>query len=317
MEANRLPRPNGDRVSISGLRKPRTLAKTTEAGNIEAVAIDELKTDVYQRSIKLDKVNKFAAAYDMVAAGYILVSRRRNGDMYIIDGQHRAAAALRAGETHILAQVLDGLTLQEEAIKRLMTNDRQSETTAERFKARLVAEDPVAVGIKDVVEDHGGVISLSGMSGKTNFVALAAAEKLYLVDGDGEHLDVVLSVLGAAFGPPSSETAPAVALYSISHLLLRHPEVDRTRLAQKLGQLGMVVMAQRALAFRGIWGGSSWVNWYRAAVEAYNYQLGKGRRLDYKTPRPRMAAAPEVEDEEEDDVEADEEAEDADDNGTD
>jgi len=259
---------------------------------IEEVRIDQLHTDVYQRILNMDKVNKLAANWDPLAVGFLIVSRRPNGDLYVVDGQHRAAAALRFGHVTMEAQVFEGLSLQQEAKLRIATNDRKSEVIWERFKARLVAEDPVAEGIRDVIESVGGNIRLTSFSGRDSFVALAAAEKLYNVDGNGDHLSRVMAIVVGAFGKPTSDNAPGTVLYSVSHLVLVHPEVDDERLTEKLSGIGIMLMNQRALHFRGIYTGSRIVNWYRAAVEAYNYKLGAARRLQYKTPRARTFGHP-------------------------
>src|SRR5262245_47300261 len=79
-------------------------------GSAEVLPIAEIIVDPdYQRALRHDLVNKIGREYDIVKAGPILVSRR-GGKYYCVDGQHRLAGALQAGETEIFAHVVHGLT---------------------------------------------------------------------------------------------------------------------------------------------------------------------------------------------------------------
>src|SRR5215831_8699740 len=286
---------------------------------MEAVTIKNLDTDLYQRTLNMDFVGNIAAEWDIAKAGLIVVSRRSNGKEYVIDGQHRVAAALRAKETEILAQVFEGLSLKQEAELRLAANHRKAEPIHERFKARIVAEDPIALGILKAIEDSGGEIRLSSYSGRDHFVALAAAEKLYNHDGTGKHLRLVLHVLGEAFGVATSENASGAMLQAIGYLLILHPEADLDRLIEKLKEEGPIAMNRRASGHRALFGGSQWINWYRAATEVYNHRLGASKRLEWKGTRHKLDQPKQMEEAPDDGASEaqDKEGEDADDGGTD
>jgi hypothetical protein len=289
-----------------------------EQGHIEEVRIEDLHTDSYQRSISLTKVENLLANWNEKAVGYALISRRANGDLYVVDGQHRAAALLQRGEKTIKGHIYTGMTVKQEAQLRIDTNRRKGDLIWERFKARIVAEDSVALGIREAIESVGGDIRLTSFSGRDSFVALAAAERLYLFDGDGEILRRVLRIVVAAFGKPTSETAPSTVLNAVGHMVVAHPDLDDDRLAERLNGIGIVLMNQRALHFRGIYTGSKVVNWYRAAVEAYNYKLGKARRLDYKSPpRSRPVVWPDPSEAVDETEEGQEDEQNGDDSGSD
>src|SRR5688500_4417291 len=83
---------------------------------MEVVDLRKIKIDKdYQRDLNISRVYEISAAWDMGAAGTVIVSRRKGGELYLIDGQHRVAAAQQAGETEILSLVYSGLTPAQEA----------------------------------------------------------------------------------------------------------------------------------------------------------------------------------------------------------
>ena len=132
------------------------------SGTIEAVSIGQLKVDLlYQRDLDATVVEKIAREYDIVTAGTIVVSLRDNGDMFIVDGQHRVAGATLAKETHMLAQIIEGLTEQEEAVLRLKGNYKKNDRIGEVFRARIFAQDPVALGIRDLLAEYDTRINFS------------------------------------------------------------------------------------------------------------------------------------------------------------
>src|SRR3989304_2375030 len=130
-------------MKIHDAKEPEVLPSTWGVGNLEVLTIDDLHVDhTYQRDLSADRVQSIAARWDIVAAGPIVVSRRANGDLYIVNGQHRAAAAKMAGETHVIAQVVNDLTAKKEATLRLKGNCRLGDKAMERFRAQLVSGDP-------------------------------------------------------------------------------------------------------------------------------------------------------------------------------
>jgi hypothetical protein len=129
----------------------------TEMGDMEVVAIDDLNVDhAYQRDLDAGLVQRIAAGWDIVASGPIVVSRRPDGSLWIVNGQHRAAAAKVAGETHILAQVksVAGMTPDEarvyEAELRLKGNTRRTDKSQERFRAQVAARHADSLAIVEI-----------------------------------------------------------------------------------------------------------------------------------------------------------------------
>ena len=112
--------------------------------NFRTVKCKDLIVDyTYQRPIEKAKVNKIVKNFDPAQVRPFYVSRRPNGKLYIIDGQHTNAALLQRDAKAVNdAYVYEGLTLEEEAdlFYKLNTNAKRL-TANQNIKARYVAKD--------------------------------------------------------------------------------------------------------------------------------------------------------------------------------
>lgn len=271
-------------VSIEKLRGPRTLAQT-DVGEYHAVAIADLQFDPdVQRHLDTGWVEARVGEYDMVAAGQIQISRRRSGALFVIDGQHRTMLALRCGETHILGTIHDGLSKKEEAALRIKFNDTRQDTAQEKFKTRLTARDPVALGVRKVVTEAGGKIGIS-THGPRHINAVAGLEKVYRLD-DGKTLAVVLAIQRAAFDVLDGSTCTVPSLQGLAHFVRAH-NFDEKRLIERLSLVGARALIREMHGHKAAVGGSAWVNYYRAVLSAYNYRLAPSKRIEWAEPGSR------------------------------
>lgn len=138
-----------------GTSKPASevLARVKEMGTIEVLPISSLKFDKnYQRDLRSHFAQKLAQNWEQAAMQLPTVSRRANGDLYVVNGQHRIAAATLIGLTEIVALVVSGLSATQEADLRLHTNVQLGETALERFQAKLAAHYPEAMELNEIVE---------------------------------------------------------------------------------------------------------------------------------------------------------------------
>jgi hypothetical protein len=267
---------------VVGLTK--ILAETQEAGNIEVLRLDDINIDkLYQRDLNNDRIQRISDNWDMKAAGAILVSRRENGSLWVVDGGHRMGAAMMAGETEILAQVLVGLTPKEEAEYRLRANYRRPDTPQERFRAQLVAEHAETVEINGIVERHGAKVNFSPNS-NAGINAVATLEEIFRRDHTGVLLARTLEFVTDTFGQVSGPTAVTPLLKGVAFMLDRHgPELNRGRMIEKLKLEGVTGVKRKAKNHQVINGGSLWLNVYRACVEVYNERLGDAAKLEART----------------------------------
>jgi len=267
----------------TGTRLTDISVDTGGAGTIEVVALADLKVDpVYQRDLTAEFVERLANNWDIITAGTIVVSKRPDGYLYIVDGQHRAAAAVRAGETHILAQVVNEPSAEEEARLRLRGNVKRTDRVFEVFRARLASKDETALAIERILLDFSTQINMVPTT-NTGINAVTAVEKLYNLD-KGVSLITVLTMMKKLFGEIRPEIASSDMLKGVTWFLGQHGDkVDMERFERMFKLTGPAALSRSARAHKASLGGSLWVNTYRALVTMYNEGLSDASKLEWKT----------------------------------
>ena len=259
---------------------------------IKQVDISSVKVDQsYQRNVSDSLVDDIAANWDEVASELVLYSDRgtrdpeEQGGLWIINGQHRTAAAQKQGMKKIWARVVDLSDVEDpgavEADLRLKTNKRISDNPLQRFKAQLRAGDPESIEIRDILAKFDAYIN-EVPTNEHGINAVAAVEKVYRVD-DGKLLTETMETLHKAFGVVGGESFKADMLKGTSWFLHRHYiEADLGRLNEKMQGIGPAALGNRARTIQATMGSSLWINYYRALVEMYNEKLGQKSRLAWK-----------------------------------
>jgi len=150
---------------------------------VVTLSIDKLWTTVYQRQ----RINKKRVAYlirnwDWRIYTPILVCARKNenGRYYVIDGQHRAAAARIVGFTELPATVVSETRgVEEEANLFRAINGVGGALRINQYddwNAALVAEDESIKRLNDIIERHGFKIVWN--TGDNNITAVAAVKRV-------------------------------------------------------------------------------------------------------------------------------------------
>lgn len=186
----------------------------------------------YQRPLDGPRVKGYADHFDPSRLEIIDVAHRRDGQYWVIDGQHRVMAARIAewGDP-LLCLVHRELTIEQEAERYVRLNkDRKSPSKLDLFWARLAANDEHATNIKSIVESEGYWIPRS--KGSTGIRAIAAVERAYKSDG-GPILRQTLRACRLAWG--SSEQLSATVLNAVSSFISQYrDEYDHDRLVDVL-----------------------------------------------------------------------------------
>lgn len=260
---------------------------TVEHPQIVMIKPVDLKVDASTQRRRNDgHVNRIASSYDESLVGLLEVSRRGDG-YYIIDGQHRAAAAIKAGhgERPLPCYVVDHLSRAEEARRFVGINTTTKRPSLmEVFKIRVVGGDPVAVEISQIVETAGMKIGMTLTDGTIS--AVAALEAVYSGRlGRRRHskpnpdlLVDTLVVLGGAWGK-SRDAYDGTLIRAVAIVLDRHGEkLDRERLCHQLAKSGTAAqMIGRSKSLSG----ATRLNVVSAAaqvvVDTYNHNLRSGR----------------------------------------
>jgi hypothetical protein len=280
------------------VRGTRTLAEIEQSGKLELLAIEDLHFDKrYQRDLSADWVQRKGEEYEERKAGTIIVNQRKNGELWVIDGQHRTGAAQASGRTHMLALVFDSLTDHEEAAMRVSYNDRRPDNVQQRFKARLYAGDPTAKAIEEICSQFGTRINNAPQMG-VGINCVRTIEHLYERD-DGVLLTRVMDVMRRAWGDIGGRNAGTAMFRGLGWLLeTNSDQLDVNRLVDVMQSEGVQGLLGRAESHRMAVGGSGWTNTYRALLEIYNPRLPAGKRLQMRLHGQggvgaRRSAAPE------------------------
>lgn len=247
------------------------------------VPISEMRFDPrVNRKLRQSRVDSIAANFDPEKVGIIHLSHRGDGSYIVIEGQHRVRALVQLGWTdqRMESKVYEGLTVAEEAERMLALNDKLTVSRIDEFLIAVVASDPEAVAINNIVRDAGLVIDGQSRDGVINCVA--ALEKVYRGESQsadaahpkvlGQVLDVVTSAWGRTKAAGQGDIIQGVGL--VLHRYGDQVELDRliTKLAPVPG--GPAGLIGRARAAREYRGGSVARNVAAIVVEVYN----KGRR---------------------------------------
>jgi ParB-like nuclease domain len=122
----------------------------------------ELEIDpTYQRSLDVGQsqalIRKIAQHWNWDLCQPLVVARRDNGDLFVIDGQHRLAAARLRGDIQQLpAVVLQYASVADEAASFVHLNQqRRPLTKLDVFKAAVASEDAEATAIVAAIHRAG------------------------------------------------------------------------------------------------------------------------------------------------------------------
>ncbi len=185
----------------------------------------------YQRPTDEKRVEFIAANYDPMRVGVPVLSMRADGSLWYIDGAHRGAAIVKAGQgdTPILCLVHEGLTVEEEAGWFVILNgDRVAVDVMSKYRARLIKKEPVAVEIHGIAKSKGLTISYS--HGSKTISAIAAVEWVHSKKGN---LAAVLDVL-APWALIDERALDGVIVKAVSIFLEQYPEADASHLHRRL-----------------------------------------------------------------------------------
>jgi hypothetical protein len=148
---------------------------------IEKVRVGDIGWDrrVNTRPVDTTWVRNHLQSYDPAALGTPELSRRDDGTLIFIDGQHRGALTVdaRGLDTVIECKVHYGLNVQEEAARFRLLNDGRSVKNIYEFIGRITEEEPMATRINEIVRSWGWEITDQSRDGAIQ--AVEALEQVY------------------------------------------------------------------------------------------------------------------------------------------
>ena len=139
----------------------------------------DLKVDIdVQRTTDSSWLDRLEAAWDPKKVGIIMVSRRANGDCYIINGQHRQVVALRRDPAAIMdCEIFEGLSVEEEADMFLDYNTHQKPISVfDKYRIALKANRTIEMLMATTVTMRG--LEFSKSKGNRSISAVAACRRI-------------------------------------------------------------------------------------------------------------------------------------------
>lgn len=237
---------------------------------IQLVGLKQLKVDkAYQRPLKPNFVGEMVKDFRPAMIGTLMVSRRKDGYSYIIDGQHRFRALEAKGWAGVHCCVYYDLTRAQEAILFADVQvKRKGVASYERFYAVLGGgDDPrakEAKGIKASVESVGYTVGQSG-SGKFVISAVAALEGCYRKDPDV--LERALTIFREAW--KDREVPSGWQIRGMHAWLMENLEIDDERMVRRMSIVSATDLSVRASSAKNLRGhGSSSTKDMVAALKA-------------------------------------------------
>lgn len=213
----------------------------------EYVKVKDLSVDrIVQRGfLDTRKVDRIVKNFNPSALGVVIVSRRGRMVNIVLDGAHRVEAVRRltGGDGEVLCHVFTDLPIETEAKMFLDLNAGSQPHLIDRFKVRMVAGDPVASAMNEILRSYGWKVD--NRSGSGFFQPVGAAEKIYQIglakdaNGDERYPDLfqetIMLISHAWKTDHSSVMAPI--LEAVSALLLEYGDaLDASRLERTMAE---------------------------------------------------------------------------------
>lgn len=111
----------------------------------------------YQRKLQDHEILRFAREWSWLCCGALIVMKR-NGGLFIVDGQQRWSAAKRRSDIKAIPCMVFKARndIKVEADRFVKLNScKVGLTGVDKYKASLVAEDPIAIKVESILSKHG------------------------------------------------------------------------------------------------------------------------------------------------------------------
>lgn len=201
------------------------------------VRLNELVTDGrFNRPVRNSKVEEILSDFNIKALGTIKLWQRENGELVIIDGQHRVEALRRKGVPEdvkcIPSVVHEGGSLAHIAQLFVQYNNTKQVSAYDKYHALLTAGDPQTTAIDHTVRTHELIIGPSTADGTLSCVD--GVRKVFgMGEPEGAVLGKTLATLVAAWGA-ASEAYRSSIVRGVGRYFHENRETDPDVLADAL-----------------------------------------------------------------------------------
>lgn len=256
--------------------------------DIEVIGVGKLHRPDYQHErFREARAEQIARDWRDDLVGILVISYR-DGMHWIVDGNHRAAAAhYKFGPDYGLrCEVFDSMTKAEEVELFLdLEAMRRRVTRWEKFACHLSVGSPDQVAIARIVNEAGFTLAAS-TSAKSNITAVAALERIYGIGmgmreiGAGPALLYRTLAVAAAIWGPTGGGGDGRFIEGLATVLGTYPKINDKALIGKLQAAGSVhQLLGRVPAGRGTGGTAHAVA--NVIIGAYNGNRREANKLPY------------------------------------
>lgn len=126
---------------------------------IKKLRVAEIAVGTYQRPLSTAHVRRIVNQFDYKLLGLPVISIRKDGSAFVVDGQHRLAALAQLGIKDVQCQILREENSTAEARLFIKVNTVKTRLNGvDKFFASVTANDPYALACQQVFESFGWVI---------------------------------------------------------------------------------------------------------------------------------------------------------------
>jgi len=210
----------------------------------------------YQRNASQSKILDLASSWSWVACGAIIVGSR-DGEFWVIDGQHRVLGAKRRSDIKELpCVVFETIGIEQEAAGFLNVNiNRKAMSSLDKYMALLVIGDESAVYVKSTFDKYGIIPDNQGTAPRSIKSVVWA---LNCADSNRDAFDIVMELTSILCTDlPLKERVLGSLYYMQTHGIDLREKKLRTRIIN-IGAIKIEVAAQKAAAFFAKGGAKIW-----------------------------------------------------------
>jgi hypothetical protein len=239
-----------------------------------------------QRQLNEPRVAKLSKEFNPRMLGLITATKRLDGRCYVLDGQHRIAAARVARyDGYVATRLYENLTVAEEAQLFLDLNDTRKVSALDKFLVRATMGDPSAVALRNALERFGLKVTSEHKGG--SFAAIVALERVYAgfmsysVEPRLDLVESVLQILTKAYSVDERAAFQANTVQGVGLILqIFGKQVDADDLVAALRSITPDALAVKGRSTKDLEGGTGAQGVAKIILSLYN--KGKSsRRLDF------------------------------------
>ena len=230
-----------------------------------------------QRKIYKDRIKNIHDNYTEYLTTSVLLSKREDGSLHIIDGAHRVEVAKLMGIPKVPVIIFTGLTQQEEA-KYFILHERSRKkiSAQDLFAASINSGDETAIMIDRIVRANGYKV-VEDSRRRSSFQTISAIKALErIVSKYGpDHLGKVLSFIGKTWVKDS--TAIHTAFLEGVAKFLQKANASKSFDMEYCVEKFYTIITKQFLAKARNTDGNTAENLCSLMIEHYNHRLSKNK----------------------------------------